>query len=355
MLLFYLNRKINKNLDSFHSPRMDSSDFILLATHALKDRLKKQILIDIQSRYFEYQYDAAKQLILEICSQHRLQNHPDWRPLTESVIRLKDLPRENESRRFFETRLSEKMLSVMDGHIFETMEKLATLIDSISPNPSLKGPVNSTENIEQIMTALRNLGEAGGILKDTINKTRQNSTLSCRKDRGRYKVENENVYSVNVGIIKSTSPDFFGRTEILQNRPVDRFRLNTAKNNGYSANHHTVPFVNSVSGTMYTLMEVMDRYMEHYRDDQALSDSVSNIIRYTIAFTCFKGCHSLAEMTAVIREPEMQKILEKHGVVVNLDFPPSVIDEAFDAAISYANSICMKRTLHQDIRRLIRP
>lgn len=328
------------SLSALHTLILDSSDFILLTSHALKNWLTETEMREIQENYLHNRHDAAIQQIVNLHGNHRdLQGSIVQFVIQNALSRLKDHPCKNESRRFFETRLAEILLQQTGKADYESLNLLRELISEVSPDLPLPVTVDSHESAEAVLNCLRNLGEPGGVFAAAIKTIRNQSALSCSKDRGRYKVENEKTYSDNAGIILSSSPEFlFNRKKTQSDRVADKFRMNTIKP-GYSAARPRVPYVNSVSGTTYTFAYVMEKFMKRYADNPDVRNHALNLARFFVASMCYGGFHSFSEMLDVLKE-QQQCIPE---------FSNDEINKAFDRATEYALRLCQKRQLHYEL------
>ncbi|VEB36594.1 hypothetical protein [Legionella cherrii] len=129
------SKKLNA-LHSMLSSKLDWSDFILLSTMFLEEKIGDSIkneLHAIQVMYLKNQKTDAIQLIVQICRDHK-EISDDERSLIQSqVSTLTDNPLALDSRRYFETRFALELWNSLNEAEFETITKLSALINEIDP------------------------------------------------------------------------------------------------------------------------------------------------------------------------------------------------------------------------------
>ncbi len=342
---------------ALNAPNMDNSEFILLVTGFLEKqnigdaRLKEQ-LSQIRELHLSGNYPAAIQLIKSICQQKNSPIPESMNQIISAKIpTLKDDPDKDHNRRFFETRFAENLESeVNSSQSFKSVQKLAQTMKKLgSAVPTQIATLNDSNSVLQRVCQFNDNIELG--LKGQSPKYQQKDRAEKKPDAPK-KATKENVGSANSGIMKSITPNFYDliveERDRKPNRVVDRFKVDTAKQ-GFSTQHGAVPFVNSISGTTYTLVALLNAYMTENRSDPNLQQDVNNIIKTFMAFYIKNGFHSYGEMVEVLKEPAIQKVFADNNVSVDLKFPDAVMNKSYKITEDYTKTTCLKKGMMQEI------
>jgi hypothetical protein len=351
----YANALSTKNLDS--------SEYIVLSMGYLQNKAGTDAgaldtLKQIRENHANGNYVDAKKLIIKILTDHPTVADPEMADLIRKrAATLKDNPDENHNRRFIETRLAallEKNLS--DSKNFSSVAKLVPIMEKMGIGPLLQRnripPLKTTgkslaearENILLICMLNDNI-EMGlkGAVEDYKNKDRFEKSTDPKDKR---------VASRNLGIMKAITPNFYDliTERDTQSRIADRFKVDSSKAKGFSATNESVPFINSISGTTFTLSALLTEYMKAHKGEPELQTDVNNIIQTFMAVYVTQGFHSLGEMTLVLNHPNIQKIFAENNVKLNLGFPPAVLNLAYQEAELYTKVTCNKRAMQDQLK-----
>ncbi|KTC78335.1 hypothetical protein [Legionella brunensis] len=320
---------------------LDTSDFILLATHLLEIKLPKtesssKSIKEIQRQYLEQDYDGAIKNIIALYKAAEIdEDLADIVTLAQS--KLKDNPDDNESRRFYESlyfkALDEQNSKQTDYTMFQELAEAFNSFNKYKTKTNIK-------NFKDAQTLILDVCE----LKDDIEMDLKNkSTKYGRKDRDRS--FSERVSTQNPGIMKPSSPNFADNLTPL--KQIDKTRIDESVSEGYSNTNPKVPFVASMSGTAFTLAALLRQYIEQHKNDKNLEYKVNRIVNLFISEYIKEGYHSYTEMIDVLKEPHVQSIFSSKNIRLNY----GVIDteEVFHKAQDYALGTAQRSLLHQEL------
>lgn len=162
----------------------------------------------------------------------------------------------------------------------------------------------------------------------------------------------ENVYSRNIGVMKSFSPNFYDEISpgSLKNPIVD---LTTVKQNstGYSNTNQRVAFVGSISGHIYFIVAMLEKYINTHRTDANLNKDINNFIKAFMFTYMNRGYHNLLEMVHVFSDPQLQEIFKKNHIEIDLSFSDqdNLLKHALSDTQEYAKILSLKSTLHTEL------
>ncbi len=334
---------------------LDSSEYIVLSMGYLESNAAKapkalDIIKQIRENHANGNYVYAKKLIAKVLTDYPAVATPEMATLiTSRAATLKDDPDANHNRRFIETRLAEKLeSSLVKTKAYASVAKLVPIMKKMGIKTPLQNTGQSFEeardNILNICKLNDNI-EIGlkGVVEDYSHKDRfEKSTAS--KDK--------KVASRNVGIMKAITPNFYDliTDRDMQSRIADRFKVDASKDRGFSATNASVPFINSISGTTFTLSALLTEYMREHKGDPELQTDVNNIVKTFMAVYIKQGFHSLGEMTLVLNHPNIQKLFTDNKVQLDLGFPPAVLDEVYSEADRYTKVTCNKKAMQDQLR-----
>lgn len=327
------------------SSGLDTSDFILLTVIILKETLTDPGHFDqIYQSYIQYDYKTAVDKIIALCQEpeFELKNPELSQFIIERNKTLTNDPEANQSRRYFESHFSQYLWETQSQDTFNALKKLSQLMRDINPTLDVPSDVKSLEDARKTIAAVRGLVESTERLLGFEKMLRHHTdSLSRKKDRGKFKDPKGVLHSMHPGIMKSTQPLF--RDELTSpnvNRVVDICSMDK-EHPGYSHEHKTVPFVNSISGTAYAIAILINQYIQENLEDKNLNDDINHIIRTFLAFTCLQGYHSLAEMIDVFHSKEVREILSPIELNTNYYAPDLVY--LFNQAAEYSKVLNLHR------------
>lgn len=345
-------KDISSYLHALSSPCLDSSSFVLLTFAILEKKLDSKMATSdkmaIMESFLDNDFSLSIKIIMKICLEHdELKNNNLMTCLREKKFELNDDPLQNKSRRFFESVFALKLWGSLSHREFKSIGKLSTIIKEMNPKLNPAAEVKTHKDAQSLIALLREFGESHPDIVAVHNSIRQNSPISNQKDRGSQK---EKTFSSNPGILKSLDPCFPSHIKTCKSgRVVDMFNID-AKKQGFSSSNKQVPFVNSVSGTAFTIASVLHFYMHKYKDLSSLATDVNHVVKGFLAFTCMNGYHSLTEMLCVLKSQEVTALFATFNVKLDLSFPEKVIKTAFEESIEYAKKLSLQELMHAELR-----
>lgn len=334
-----------------NSPKLDTSDLILLTTKILEDNLDEspellEAYSYIQKQYLIQDYDSA---LIHIAGLYTNYEPQLGTKIVHNVLSkltvLSNHPQENNSRRFYETTYAntlEALIKEEDDYAIFT--KLNDIYNQYKPEYAAEGlpSINNFEEAKELILSF-------WIFNDTVEiPLKMASKTYHQKDRSR---ENSGtVFTTNPGIMRPNAPNFFDNQTLI--KKIEKINIDSKKTEGYSTQNPQVPFVASFSGTTFSLVVLLSHYIEHYKTQSNLEAEINRIIRLWVCIYIKEGYHSYRELIDVLREPNIQAIFSKAGI--QLDYAISnVTKNAFHLAQDYALLINTKTMLHKELPTLI--
>ncbi|CAM2808709.1 Dot/Icm T4SS effector [Legionella steigerwaltii] len=352
-------RKTSDLRKMLENGKIDTSDFILIALDILKNENNiledqkplKEAMDAIKVDYLEVNYtDAVEKLI----TAAKTLKDPGIAELFEqaAVAAAKNCkPEQVESRRYFEHKFTTEQWKTLDTTDHQdSLDRLAKFMVGANKLYAEKQDfsklrkVNNLNDMEMVVAAIRGFGEDAHatpvVLGKIIEMRHEENALSDFKDRGSERKPHDVGYSINPGIIKANTPMPLveRREEAVKGSITDSFLIKRTVKDGYSAKNVDVPFVNSVSGTAYTLAAVLNEYVKENQQSPTLQKDMDNIIQTFLAFTCKSGFHSLSEMIDVLNSPEVTKVFDGYGLKINHPFSKETLETAITAASDYTET-----------------
>ncbi len=340
--------KIELNiLLSLNSSRLDESDFILLSVKFLEKSLNKSedlpvFLQDIQSIYFKQDYKEAIEKIIDFAKKNDSLLSPNVvQRLIAISSNLKSSPKDNDSRRLYESLYADHLESVIkEANDFSMFNELIDSYNTVKPEYA---DSHSTEiqNIDQAKQFILSFL----ILNDNVElHLKAQSKRYKQKDRSREELGD--TLSMNPGIMNPNAPNF--PDNLVAVRKVPKIGIDERLADGYSKNNPTTPFVASLSGTTYSLVVVLKDYMDKHKMDTDLEKKVNTIINLWIASYIKGGYHSYKEVVDVLSEPFIQAIFDEANIKLNFGVLDETTDE-FRKAQNYAFVLASKSMMHEEL------
>lgn len=331
---------------------LDSSEFILLTAGlleniGLRDSSQQKELQDIKKLYLEQNYKVAIQKLLAICNQNIFDRNLLTLVQNKSQTLL-DRPVTNFSRRYFETEFAQALGN--ENRAKETYKSVGKISDFIYHETHVGlGQVTSQETANRVISQFLRFN-------DNIEvELKRHSPKYKAKDRSfkegiRPDSRSETTSSRNKGIMVSSQPNFYDRISEtdLKNSVPDRFTIDN-NNPGYSSAHPETPMVGSISGTTFTLVALLERYMIKNKADPNLQTDVNNIVKQFIQFYINNGYHSYTEMTDVLKEPHIQQLFKTYNVALELNLSNSALQVSFNQAREYTLRTCLKKAMQEEL------
>ena len=357
-------------IKSLQYNKLDSSDVILLSLQILKSNLKNSELEDLKSAYIEGNYSKAKNLLVSILKTHK-QSLNEFDPSLISIIKdalskTVDVPEHNVSRRYFETRFSADMWQSLNKNDLASINDLLATIKRVNDSEpseekklqSLPEKVTNIDQAYRVISTIRDFGDNNSSMLAIRTPLRRESPLPKTKDRWDDNPKPDTQYSMNPGIMRANNPmpvdERLGKQS--KNRTTDTFYINRGLEAGFSATRENVPFVNSVSGTAFSMVVAIKLYLEDQKQlgqkSQAqLNSEVNAIVHAFLGYTCMNGYHSLGEMTEVLKEPAVEKLLGQYGVSINKHITSNNVDEVLEGAAFYTNELIKRQLMQSELRK----
>lgn len=361
--------------------KIDTSDFILIALDILKienKTLEEQSIEEaigaIKVDYLEVNYTGA---VEKLIAAAKTLKDPSIAKLFEQAAEKaakNSKPEHVESRRYFENKFVTEQWKTLDTTDHQdSLDRLAKFMVGANKLYAEKQgfsklrKVNNLNDMEMVISAIRGFGEEGSatavVLDKIIEMRHEENALSGFKDRGIERIPKDVGYSQNPGIIKANTPMPLveRREQAVQGSITDSFLIKRTVKDGYSAKNVDVPFINSVSGTAYTLAAVLNEYAKENQQSPTLQKDMDNIIQTFVAFTCKSGFHSLSEMMDVLNSAEVCGIFDVYGLKINHLFSKETLETAITAASDYTEtrqshkSVLSEKSQHPLFKRNAEP
>jgi hypothetical protein len=275
-------------------------------------------------KYSQYFDNSLKKLLLD-----NLLNHIDVDP------------QKNDVRRFFENRLSQFYYGMIvqnkemcpTGILGQNADKLEVIEDKIS---NFLRAYTKDKNPEIFQLA------------DTLMTKSPN--FRHRKKHRKYAFDDQ-AYSSNLGVLKSTSPNYTDEVNLnsAMNRNPDKTSINK-DTSGFSDDQTPALLISGLSGHTFFLIAVLDHYMRQHHQDPHLENDINNFIKAYIAIYISRGYHGLDEITAVLEGEPVKDLFKHHRVKLNYDFPDIVLQNAIKDTQEYAKTICLRRALQASLK-----
>ncbi|HAU1192763.1 TPA: lpg2527 family Dot/Icm T4SS effector [Legionella pneumophila] len=332
---------------SLDSPKLDESDFILLSVKYLEKSLGKKrefagFFEDIERLYFQQNYKEAIEKILDFCKKNEsLLSQKVVQRLVEVAPGLKSNPKDNESRRLYETLYADHLESVIKQESdLSVFNELRDSYNAVKPEYAVthETEIKTLDEAKQFILSFV-------MLNDNVElPLKARSERYPKKDRSREELGN--TPSANPGIMKPNSPNF--PDNLVPARDVPKIAINEKVVGGYSKTKPTTPFVASLSGTTYSLMVVLKDYIEKHKTDKDIEKKVNQIINLWISSYIKEGYHSYSEVVDVLTEPFIQSIFDEANIKLNY----GVLDEThaeFRKAQDYVFGMTIRSAMHHEL------
>ncbi|HAT1923753.1 TPA: type IV secretion protein Dot [Legionella pneumophila] len=332
---------------SLDSPKLDESDFILLSVKYLEKSLGKKrefagFFEDIERLYFKQNYKEAIEKILDFCKKNEsLLSQKVVQRLVEVAPRLKSNPKDNESRRLYETLYADHLESVIKQESdLSVFNELRDSYNAVKPEYAVthETEIKTLDEAKQFILSFV-------MLNDNVELSlKAQSERYPKKDRSREELGN--TPSANPGIMKPNSPNF--PDNLVPARDVPKIAINEKVVGGYSKTKPTTPFVASLSGTTYSLMVVLKDYIEKHKTDKDIEKKVNQIINLWISSYIKEGYHSYSEVVDVLTEPFIQSTFDEANIKLNY----GVLDEThaeFRKAQDYVFGMTIRSAMHHEL------
>ncbi len=332
---------------SLDSPKLDESDFILLSVKYLEKSLGKKrefagFFEDIERLYFKQNYKEAIEKILDFCKKNEsLLSQKVVQRLVEVDPRLKSNPKDNESRRLYETLYADHLESVIKQESdLSVFNELRDSYNAVKPEYAVthETEIKTLDEAKQFILSFV-------MLNDNVElPLKAQSERYPKKDRSREELGN--TPSANPGIMKPNSPNF--PDNLVPARDVPKIAINEKVVGGYSKTKPTTPFVASLSGTTYSLMVVLKDYIEKHKTDKDIEKKVNQIINLWISSYIKEGYHSYSEVVDVLTEPFIQSTFDEANIKLNY----GVLDEThaeFRKAQDYVFGMTIRSAMHHEL------
>lgn len=337
---------------ALNAPRIDTSSFILLALAILNKVLDDSLVTSernaILEDFLNHDMEGALNKIKTICEKHPVLMQSKLIPLMRKRAFTKnDEPMRNPSRRFWESRLCSDLWNELTHADVESINKFALLVKEINPNLIKTQEITTIEQVEALFLELREFGEQTPEVKSSEEKFREGSAINALKDRKR----KEPSPSSHPGILKSTDscpPDLLYQ-QAKGARVVDSYSIKEQVKDGFSASHKGVPFVASISGTIFTFSTILRFYMEKHKGEKNLEQDVNRVLKSFMNLAVRNGYHGLHEMHSILKAPEVAELYANYNVKINFAIPARNMWEATLESAEYAKKISLQDTVHKEL------
>lgn len=340
--------KLQDYLALLKTMQPNTSQYILLTKGLLQNVLPQNLknskeLKKITKFYFDRDYEGAIECLLNLALEN--ENLIGKEPLTtlaKTSKKLKDPElTKNESRRFFENRISQYHAgNALD---FQSVNKVMTDLTSRSisdPDHLSFGLLSLTEN----QMDEKRINE----LKFDSSKYPELADLYMLSDDGGDKAPHHinQFASRNKGLMRSFSRNF--RDEIsLKSRhrstvdthyPVDG--IEEGDIDYYSQAYKRGVWAGSLSGHCFKIIVILENYMEKNKGDPELEYDINCFIKAMIGSYVDRGYHGIHEMLDVFESKESRELFEKYGVNLDTTWDEDVLEKSIRDAQEYARINC---------------
>lgn len=378
--LFQKSRQQSTQLDRllpYFEMDMDSSEFLIMAMTCLKSMsCKPHVLQKLYVHYLFVEYDQALSLIT---SELKNNNHPKALVIVDAINQIKPFdPKQNDSRRFYETRLSQYIngLTLGSSSVMKSLkeETQASVNRILTFYFGTSGHVQNPQEMEYQIARfaqgykdeqqfsrkeiefIKSLRKSDRIIfKGSDRKPRVSSLhLVERKFETSKELLGESLWNSSGGVLKNTSPTFFDSVcGPVRNMLVDVTEV-SAKNNQkqqwyWNNNRQYTSYVGSISGHTCEVVGTLVRYMKQHHHDQRLERDIHLFLVQLTATYTKRGYHSFLEVIDVLHDPPMQELFNTYGIHVDLyDYFGTqegylYLDKALEDASDYTRVLLCKR------------
>jgi hypothetical protein len=379
------NKKTAEYLKSLEGATLDSSDVLLLSIEIVKDKIDISELEDLKKSYIERNYDKAKTLLLSLLKTHEqllnTSNPALVNIIKAAIAKTVDTPEKNVSRRYFETKFSADMWESLNEKDFKAINDLLLTISRINasePNEKMKLQglplrVTNKEEAYLVISRTRELGDNNSSILAIRTPLRRESPLPKIKDRWDDNSKPGTQYSMNPGIMQANNPmpaderldpkmkdplpvDEKLVSKKFKNRTTDTYYINRGIEGGFSATRENIPFVNSLSGTAFSMVSSLKLYLEDQKQlgkksPAELNNDANSIVQAFLGYMCMDGYHSLGEMTEVLKEPAVKNLLAEFGVSIHLNLTSNDVNNILQGAAFYCNELLKRQIVQTELRK----
>jgi hypothetical protein len=374
------------SISLFDSNEMDTSDFIITLTYVvMKQQLKNPfspfLLEEAMQYYLLNDYEKAFSKLAQIVF---LDSGFKYCAITKEQVRtkladtfIKDDPTLNLSRRYFETQLANKVwVDSMPGslHGFECIRVFMQEINERElgggrNSVNLPPRIESETDVKSLLVGMRDLVDRTAFLDRESCELKASITIYKSKTRERKPTLGPQVSS-NPGILKATHPvPLDDLVEEEQNKVVDMFTVAfsvvlakrwveplhfspVSGGGSYAQARPTVPFVNSISGTMRDIVVLISKFIEARIDSfskQTLQSVADDILKVYLAFAVKSGFHSMGELLDILREPQVRDLSAQHGIVYRVELDTELIKNVVVKSADYVDVMVRRKMLLTEI------
>lgn len=365
-ILFSIQRK-QRYVSAIKNPaKIDSSDFILLSTSiietqknwsktspawiAKKDNPLHDLLDSIKYKYLHEDYNGAIEILNNFGNKY-----------SEKLTHFNDNPVKNTSRRYFETIIAQLICDKISKKELISCNKFSDFLRKKFKKYSefsFPDSIEKIKDIKEMFISMRNCADLDENFTAICDEFRKKSHRYQSKDRGKKKIDEKDlIYGSNSGIMKFMNPLPADECSNPQtNRVVDLFDIDKKKK-GFSLSNVTTPFVNSISGTSYTFVLLLDEFlntmnMNNTEEKQLITNDLANL---WIAVSIHNGYHSYGELIGVLQDNITKKLLMKHPVSLHFSVPKEMINKAFSKASDYSANLILRKNMHAELTTLRKP
>lgn len=359
--------QIETAITPFKAPGLDTTEWILNSLSMLQafpaKKSKQPFIDEVKTLFFNSDYLNAQRLILKLI--RHLGSDESIKAVIGGFERISlQNPKRSYARRFFEARIGYHLSKSLGEQHHKSLERFQKIVEAMSDTPlNLTDRPKTTDDIQALFTAARKVGDNNSQILIAQDLFREHSSLYLSKDRGCKKTSPS--YSAHCSIFTANQPvpavSPYQSTRIGCGRTPDEFDIaeKCKALQGFSASNPDTPFVNSVSGTVYTLVIWLTFHIDHYKNslsEDELNADINNIMTSYICTALNDGYHSLHEMLSVLRQPEVIKIMEEHGLILQLSHPhfSNILNIAINEACEYSQTLCNRRSLLASLHKTTR-
>lgn len=358
---------------------VDISEFIFLTLGVLQKFVKdnkeiNRILQNCRHQYIAGHYEEAINLINQVCQeQENIIGNKMCLAIMRGQMKIRDVSfHQNYSRRFLENRIAalyqgqgigKEAINAMndiarpifvDFFTEESGNEIAesTLIESFKDASSPEEAISLLLTLDEMYT------------EDMVQlefELKESSQSWAERDRVRRKgfisefhtalgLKGNTVYTRNRGIMRSSQPNYQDELSEnpLKNKGADIYT--SPRFSDENAQTHSAVYIADISGHAFGIASMLMIYLGKNEGLSTNSQNVNHFLKIFTSTYISLGFHSLLEVIEVFNQPHIKKIFEEKGVVLDLNWPDAIIEQAFKDTQEYTRKLCKQRALNQRIR-----
>ncbi|KTD23824.1 Dot/Icm secretion system substrate [Legionella lansingensis] len=361
----YMKTCINtKKYLSLIGNKTDISEFLLLTIGFFTSQNigDEKFLQELSANYLFVKYDVCLEKIMKKLSEKPIIAQLGALGVQKIIQASQNLKpfnsKQNDPRRFFETRLAQYINGLSHSEI--TLDTRASNTEMEPEDEELRentlkacnkilqfflgmnGKVDNPREMEQKISIFANgykdttkfstieIEFITGVLHHAeAHKGRDRLALDASTKVKERKFETDaekvgsDVWNSSGGVMRGCSSVFYdAQREPMRNMLVDASTVESDKKDGkqwfWNKNRQYSAYVGSISGHTCNIVGMLAKYMKHHAQDPGLQNDVNLFLVQTVGVYAKRGFHAMLEVIDVLHDPYVQKIFEQYGIKIDL-------------------------------------